>query len=232
MNAGVNYRLLTQHLGIVLLRNIDIGKDLDIRLPADDRSGTLLPSAERSFGKLGDRLAFPKGDLEKTLSVIRLYVHILGRILRSARAESVQTERILIARAVGIVVVFTARIQLAVDKLPVISAFALVVAERNASAVVLYLNGVIEVNGCGYRVAVALARLVDSIRQYLEYRMLTALETVRAEDDRRSLAHPVGALQRRYTAVIIDRVVLFDLFRFCGCCHPFLLVLLFFAACP
>jgi len=50
---------------------------------------------------------------------------------------------------------------------------------------------------------VALSRLVNGVGKDLEYGVLTALETVRAEDDRRSGADTFCAFQGGYAFVTI-----------------------------
>ena len=90
-------------------------------------------------------------------------MHVFRGILGRAGTEAVETEGILVSTALVVVVVFTARIQLTEDELPVEAVFGLVVPQRNASAKVLHRDLVIAAHGDENAVAVALARLVDRV---------------------------------------------------------------------
>ena len=53
-------------------------------------------------------------------------------------------------------------------------------------------------------IAVPLARLVDGVGQNFKHRVFAALQPVRAEDDRRALAHAVRALQGRNAVIAVS----------------------------
>ena len=133
-----------------------------------------------------------------------LDVHVLGRVLRRARAKAVEPQRIVVG------IVFSAGIQLAEDQLPVEAFLLGVVIHRHTAAEVLHLDGAVLVPRDDDMVAVARTRFVDGIRQDLEHGVLAPLQPVGAEHDPRALAHAVGALERRDAGIIVDRLF---------CCH-------------
>ena len=75
-------------------------------------------------------------------------LHVLGTVLRCASAQTVQSERVLVGGSFGVVVVFAARIQLAVDQIPVPTSLGFVPTERNAAPEVLHRKAVVEVDRC------------------------------------------------------------------------------------
>ena len=109
--------------------------------------------------------------------VANIRVHVFGGILRGAQTETVQAQRVIVVAAV-IVVILAARVHLAEHKLPVVALFALVVIHRDAAAVVFHLNGMVGIARDGDLLAVALARLINGVREDLEDRVLAAVETV------------------------------------------------------
>ena len=129
-------------------------------------------------------------------------VKILGRILRGAGAEAVQAQREFIVAA-RVVLVLTACVKLAEDKLPVVFSLFFVPVDRTAAPEVLDLNGMILITRHENLPAVALARFVDGVGQNFKNGVLTALQAVRAENDRRPQPDTVCALQRRDRLVSI-----------------------------
>ena len=73
---------------------------------------------------------------------------------------------------------------------------------------IFYLNGMVSIAGDNDLIAVALARFIYGIGQYFKYCMLAAVQTVRAEDNARTLANTVSALEGR-DALIAVLTVLF-----------------------
>ena len=148
---------------------------------------------------------FTLGEFDRVhfAAVVGIDLHKFGGILRGAGAETVQPERIAVSCAGVVVVVFAARVQLTVDQLPVVAPLALVVPERDAASEVLDLQGVVAPDRDDDLVAVPFARFVHRVGQNLKKRMLAAFKTVRAEDDCRTLAHAVRALQHGDTLVVI-----------------------------
>ena len=109
--------------------------------------------------------------------VANIRVHVFGGILRSAQTETIQAQRVIVVAAV-IVVIFAARIHLAEHKLPIVALLTLVVIHRDAAAVVFHLHGMVGIARDGDLLAVALARLINGVREDLENRVLAAVETV------------------------------------------------------
>ena len=68
------------------------------------------------------------------------------------------------------------------------------------------LNGdrAVETEGDVDNLSEPLARFVDAVGKDLKRRVLAALQTVRAEDDRRPLANAVGAFQLTDDALIVN----------------------------
>ena len=217
-HPGVHDGLSAKNIKEVALGDVDIGKDFNIRLPAGRCAG-LFPirrlnehfALDLAFGKM-ERILVPVAPDSN--------IHILGGVLRGARAETVQTERVFVVAAV-VIFILAAGVQLTVDKLPVEALFRGVPVHGTAAAEILYLNGLVIVESYRYNIAEALARLVDGVGENFKYGVLTALQSVGAEDNARTLAHPVGALELgdAFVAVFL---------RFC-CCHlvsPYIVVLI------
>ena len=139
-------------------------------------------------------------------------VKILAGILGGAGAEAVQSQGIFIVVPVA-VLVLAACVQLAEHQLPVVAALRLVPVLGTAPAEVLHLNGLVLVAGDGDEVAVALPGLVDGVGQDLKDGVLTAVQTVRAEDDPRGVCGPgrlpSGRRWRYYHIVFFDLPFLF-----------------------
>ena len=89
-------------------------------------------------------------------------VHKFGRILSSARAEAVKTERILIVLA-RIIIKLAACVKLAVNKLPVIALFGGVIVNGAAAAEILYLDRAVIKNCKNDFFPVTLTRLIDRV---------------------------------------------------------------------
>lgn len=148
--------------------------------------------------------------------------HPLTGVLGGAQAQTIQAEaEIIVAAALGI---FAAGVQLAKDQIPVPALLSLIIIDRNAAAEVLDLDDMVREQRDIDAVAMAIARLVDGVGDDLKDGMGAALHTVRAEDDRRALAHTVGAFQladaviavfllffamRRFPLMYIETVVVF-----------------------
>ena len=192
LHARIDDRLPAERVRIVLDRHRDVGKDLEIRLPANDRAGVLLFRIWLLF-QAADVLAALKMQRVAEAVVADVRIHILRGVLRRAEAEAVEAERKIVVAAV-VVVVFAARVHLAENQLPVVAVFALVEIDRDAAAVVLHLDGLVEKACNGDLLAIALPRLVDGVGEDFKYRVLAAVDAVGAENHRRAQAHPVRAL--------------------------------------
>ena len=163
-DARVDNGLTVQDIVEVFLRYVNVGKNLGIRLPADHRAGFL--RVGRRFYKLLPLFADGLALFEMKLIFYPVSsdgdVHVFGRVLRRAGAESVKTERVFVVSPVG-VFVFAARVQLAENKLPVEALLIRVPVQRTAAAEVLYLDGLVLEVSERDGVAVALSRLVDRV---------------------------------------------------------------------
>ena len=194
--SRIHDRLLFEDQRIVIPRNCDIRKNLEIGTPACHRSRAPLAPLEISHGELTVDLTLFEMYFRDALAVIRIHVHVLGSVLRRARTESVHSERIFVSRLARVVVVLASGVKLAVHKLPIVAPLSLVVSERNAASAVVNLDRVVGKYGYGYHVAEALARFIDGVRDYFENGLLAAVKTVGAENDRRALADSVRTLER------------------------------------
>ena len=207
-HPGVDHCLPLQHVGIVFQRNVDVGKDLQVRLPADPGAG--LPAGVGLGLQPADVFALFEVQAVPLAVPQHLHIHVLRRILRRAGTQAVQAQGVLIA-AVAAAVVLAAGIQLAKDQLPVVALLLGVIVHRAAAAKILHLYAAVGKAGDDDPGAVALPRLVYGVGEDLEHRMLAALQPVRTENDPRPLADPVGALQRGDAFVAV--------FFFTSCSH-------------
>ena len=107
--------------------------------------------------------ALSKGNVALNLTVVGINLHKLRAVLRSARAKAVKTEGIFICGFAVVIVVFTARVKLTVNKVPVPSLLLFVISERNAAAVVVDRDGVVGVENSENLVAVTLSCLVNRV---------------------------------------------------------------------
>ena len=160
-HARVHDSLTVQDIAEILLGNVYIGKHLKVGLPADGGAG--LFAVCRAYGELlslpPDHLAFFEVQLVFIPVAPDRNVHVLRRILRCTGAETVQAEGVFVILTL-VVGIFAAGIQLAENKLPVISLFVSVPVDRTASAEVLDLYGLVGIAGHCYNIAVSLAGLV------------------------------------------------------------------------
>ena len=191
-DPGVDHRLALEHVGVVLHGDVDVGKHVQIRLPAEAGAGLfagvgLLFQAAHVLALL---------EVEGVLKAVPVdhRIKVRAGVLGGAGAQAVEAQGVLVVVAV-VVVVLAAGVQLAEHQLPVELLLLLVPVHRAAPAEVLHLDGVILIPGDGDQGAVALPGLVDGVGQDLKDRVLTALQPVGAEDHRRALAYPVGPLQ-------------------------------------
>ena len=192
-NAGVYHRLAVHGINEELRWDSYIGKDFDIGAPADHGTRAALTLFKRARSKLACRVALFKADGVQLVPVKGLHLHVLGGILRGARAKTVQTKRIFI-RAALVVFVFAACVKLAENELPVVASLLLVESKGNTASAVIYFYGKIVKYGYGNDIAVPLACFVNRIREDLKKRMLTALKPVRAKNNARALSYTVSTL--------------------------------------
>ena len=114
------------------------------------------------------------------------HIHVFRGVLRGARAEAVEAERVLVVFAL-VVLILAAGVHFAEDQLPVVALLLLVPVHRTAAPEILHLNGLVFVARNGYNIAKSLARLVDRVRENFKHCVLAALQPVGAEDDARGV---------------------------------------------
>ncbi len=187
----INDSLTLEDVAEILVRNVNIGEHVKVGTPA--RLSACLLAFGRLLCETAHILAFLKVERISESVTDYLNVHEFRSELSRTKTETVQTERILIRIRRSIVL--SSGIKLTVDKLPVIALFDTVIIYRTASAEVLDLDAVVAVVGDDNLISVSRASLVDRVRYDLENGVLTAVKTVRAEYDRRTLAHLIGALE-------------------------------------
>ena len=196
-DARVDDRLSAQHVGKIRRGDIDISKHVEIGQPARERAGPLAAVSRLDL----QLLALFAGDLP-ALKVEGIFVpvapdghiHIARGVLRGTSAEAVEAEGIFVVVAIEIVVL-AAGVELAVHKLPVVALFLGVPVHGTAAPVVLHLDAAVGVMRERDDLAVPLARLVDGVREDLEHRVLAAVQSVRAKDNARALAHALRTLE-------------------------------------
>lgn len=114
-------------------------------------------------------------------AVIYFNFHIFGSVLRCAKTETVQSQRICI---IGVfLVIFAARIHFVEQQIPVVSALFFVELNGNATSEVGNFKRKIRVRSDNYLISVTAFELVDGIRNYLKKRMAAPFDTVRAENN-------------------------------------------------
>jgi len=201
-DPGVHHRLPLHHILIVVQRHGDIRKHLQIRQPANGGAGPFLVGGQLRAFKLPHDLAPLKVEAVLLPLAVHRDVHIAGGVLGGTGTQAVQAQRELVVLAV-LVVVLAAGVQLAEHQLPVVAALFFVPVHRAAPAHILHLHGMIQKAGDGDELAVTAAGLVDGIGQDLKYRVLTALQSVRAKNNTGPLPDPIRALEAGDTLVIV-----------------------------
>ena len=207
----VDHRLTAHDIFKILGRNIDIRKYIQIRSPADGRAGLFaIGRFHRQF------LAFFSADLsllEVQFILVPVTpnrnVHILRSVLRGTGTEAVESERILVVLSL-IVTVFASGIQFTEHQFPVEPFLILVPVHGTSASEVFTFDGKILIACQRDQIAVTLPRLINGVGEDLEHGMLTSVQSVRTENDARSLSNAICAFQLGNAVIIIFR-------RFC--CH-------------
>ena len=201
-HAAVDHSLPVQHVLKIALGHVDVREHLQIRPPADGRAslfavgrGALEPADDLAVAKMQGVFlpVAPDG-----------HIHVFRGVLRGARAEAVEAERVLVVFAL-VVFILAAGVHFAEDQLPVVALLLLVPVHRTAAPEILHLNGLVFVARNGYNIAESLARLVDRVRKNFKHRVLAALQPVRAEDDAGAFAHALRALEHRDAVIAVSR---------------------------
>ena len=122
----------------------------------------------------------------------------LGSILGGTGAQTVEAKTVLIVLA--IFAVLTAGVHLAEDQFPVVAFFLFVIIYGAAASEVLDLNAEVFITGDDDGISVTLPGFVDGVAENLKYRMLAAFQIIGAEDNRRTFADPLFALELSVTS--------------------------------
>ena len=195
-DPGVDHGLPVQDVVKILLGDIDVGEDLDVRPPADGGAG-LFPvgGLDLQFLTLfAHHLALLEAEAVFVPVPPHGHVHVLGGVLGGAGAQTVEAQGVLIVPAV-VVFVLAAGVELAEHQLPVEALLRGVPVQGAAPAEVLHLDGLVLKIGEGDEIAVPLPCLVDGVGEDLKDGVLAAVQPVGAEDDARTLPDPVRSLE-------------------------------------
>ena len=199
-HARIDDGLPLERVKIILHGDIDVREDLEVRLPVEQRAG--LFAVGGLFLHLAVDLALFEVEVIFEAVSEDPRVEILRGILRGAGAEAVQAEAVFIIFA-GVVVVFAARVHLAEDQLPVVALLLLVPVHRAAAAEVLDLDAAVGVARDDDELAIALARLVNGVRQDFKHGVFAAVQPVGAKNDRGALANALRAFERGNALVAV-----------------------------
>ena len=202
-DAGIDHRLAVKHVTEKVVGDIDVGKDLKIGSPMHHGTRALFLGGEGSLLQFSHDLALLEGDGALGGAVVGFDHHKFRAVLCRAGAKTVQTQRIFVGRVAAVVFVFTAGVKLAVDQIPVPAPLTFVPAKGNTASVVIHHNALIGVDGDLNFVAVSFLCLVHRVGKDLKKGVLTALQAVGAENNRRALAHAVGALEGFDALIVI-----------------------------
>ena len=196
-DALVDHRLTAQHIPEVFHGNVNLRKNLFVRLPVEKGAG-LFPVRGGLF-QAADVPALLKMEVIPEAIPADGSVEILRGVLGGAGAQTVEAQRILIVLAVF--AVLAAGVHLTEHQLPVIALLPLVIIHGTATAEILHLHAEVLVAGDDDGIAIALSGLINGVGENLKHRVLAALQIIRPKDNRRALAHPLFVLQGRNTVI-------------------------------
>ena len=205
--AGIDHCLLFEHSGKIFVGNVNVGENIQVGQKMLDGAGapTVVGLTDQPVLAGGDVFAPLKAQTVFEAVAVGGDFHIAGSVLGGAGAQTVEAQGVFVILA-GVVLVFAAGVQFAVDQLPVEATLFFVIVQRDAAAKVLDLDGAVGIDGHQDPVAIAFPGLVDGIGKDLEKGVLATLDGVGAENDARTLAHAVGALEGRDTVVAVRRL--------------------------
>ena len=204
-HSSVDHCLTLQGVQVVLQRDIDIRKHLEIRLPLDEGAGVLF--AIGLLTQAAHILAVLKVKGVTVPIPADIHVHIFRCILGGAQAQAVKAQGVLVVFA-GAVVVLASGVHLTEHQLPVVALLFRIVIHRDSPRVILHLHRVVQKPRNGDLLAKALACLVNGVGENLKNGVLAAVDAVGAENHPWPQPHPIRTLQA------FDAVVAVGLF-FC-----------------
>ena len=153
--------------------------------------------------------------MRKMLSVKGMDLKKFRGILGGTCPQPVEPQGEFISPHTGIVFILSPGVQFAVDQLPVVAIVFFIVPHGDPSSPVVHLDGMVPVDGDSDGRTISFSRLVHRVGQYFKKGVLTALQSVRTENNRRTQPHSVRAFQ------LFDRLVVV-LCRFLFFRHVFL----------
>ena len=196
----VDHRLALEHVAEEVVRDGDVGEDLQVRLPALAAAG--LAAARFLTGKAAHVFALFKMQVVFVSVSENLHIKILRGILGRTGTQAVEPQGVLVAFAV-VGVVLAAGVQLTEHQLPVVALLLGVVVHRDTPAEVLHLDGIVQKLSDDDAAAEALSGLVDGVGKDLEHRMFAAFQAVGAKDDPGAFSYPVRPFQGGDTLIAI-----------------------------
>ena len=199
------------------MRDVDVRKDVQVRQPVGD--GTGLFPIRLGFAQFLPRLSCHIAALKAQVVAIAVtsncHLHVPGSVLRGAGSQPVQPQGKTIVSG-GVVVILAACIKFTVNQLPVPALLTAVPVQRAASAEVLHFDALIPVIGQDDQVTVSFACFVNGVGEDLEYCVLAAIQSVRAENDSRTQSDTVSSLQLGNAVIaVLGGGVFFCRFCFC-----------------
>ena len=208
-HPGVDHRLPLEHIPEGFGGHGNIGENVGVRHPADDRPGSA--AAERFFLQAAHILTLFEIQMIVEAVPVDIGSHPGTGVLGGTQAQTVQTQGKVIGAAAF--AVFAAGVQFTENQVPVPALFGLVVIHRNAAAEVLHFHAVVRVEGDVDLVTVAIPGFVDGVGDDLKDGMSAAFHTVGAKNNGRTFADTVRAFQT------FDAFVAVNLF-FCHAASP------------
>ena len=173
-NALVDHGLTAQDIPEILHRNVDLRKDLLVRLPVEERAG-LFPVCGLLFQAAHVPALFKMEIIPVAVPADGGVKEFRG-ILGGAGAQTVQAQGILVVFA--ILTVFAAGVHLAEHQLPVVALLPFIIIHGAATAEVLHLHAEVLIAGDNDGVTIALSGLIDGVGENLKNRVLAALQVI------------------------------------------------------
>ena len=173
-NALVDHGLTAQDIPEILHRNVDLRKDLLVRLPVEERAG-LFPVCWLLFQAAHVPALFKMEIIPVAVPADGGVKEFRG-VLGGAGAQAVQAQGILVVFA--ILTVFAAGVHLAEHQLPVVALLPFIVIHGAAPAEVLHFHAEVLIAGYNDSVTIALSGLINGVGENLKNCVLAALQVV------------------------------------------------------